>query len=111
MTNIDPPIKVQVIGLPGFPSEVSRNYEVGKPCLITDLKPGDLFFDVSSGLDDICIVGYLSPEVEKALDSSISYGSAHCGYEFEPGDYERLCAVLIPAGDAHHMAFPLREPS
>lgn len=111
MTNNDLPIKVRVIGLPGFPSEVSRNYEVGEPCLISDLEPGDLFFDVSSGLEDICIVGYSSPETEKALNTSFSYGSAGCGYEFEPGDYERLCAVRIPAGDAHNMAFPLREPS
>jgi hypothetical protein len=103
------PIRVR-ISLTGLPFKACQNFEVGKPCLISELEVGTLFFEVSTGLDNVCMVCDPSDsEATGLINTGYSYKQMSCEYEFEPGDYERLGAVLIPAGSAHTMAFPLHE--
>jgi hypothetical protein len=102
------PIRVR-ISLAGLPFEACQDFEVGKPCLISELEVGTLFFEVSTGLDNVCMVCDPSDSEATRLITGCSYKEMSCEYEFEPGDYERLCAVLIPAGSAYTMAFPLHE--
>lgn len=114
MNKINPPIEVRV-SIPNLPFEAWQYFEVGEPVEITSLKKGDFFFDIPTGMDEICMV-YSDPESVKGdveeierLGNGYSWRVVDCDYEFEIGHYERLEIYLIPAGSAHELLFPLIE--
>jgi hypothetical protein len=111
MEKINPPIRVKVCPS-GLPFDAWQYFEVGKPTTINQLKKGDFFLDVPTGMEEIYMVcsdpeSIAEDEDEQPRLSAYSSRVAQCDYEFDPGDYERLEAYLIPAGIAHKLIFPL----
>jgi hypothetical protein len=114
MNKINPPIQLKV-SVSNLPFEAWQYFEVGEPVTITSLKKGDLFIDIPTGMDGICMVCTDPESVKEETEEVMHLGSGYswrevaCDYEFEVGHYERLETYLIPAGLAHELLFPLIE--